>query len=78
MIPAQRNEKAQGFDGIPPDVIKEKEIIVPKNILGALNDLLKKQEFSSSWKVAKLILIPKGKLADSLSNYIPIYVKQAV
>ncbi|KAF2900297.1 hypothetical protein ILUMI_05883 [Ignelater luminosus] len=54
-----KNRKAAGPDGIPPEVIKEVAKTQPEWLLGVFNELLRKQTFPRSWKVARVVLILK-------------------
>ncbi|XP_023310320.1 uncharacterized protein LOC108917090 [Anoplophora glabripennis] len=68
-----KNGKAPGVDGIPPEAVKEAVKAVPDWMLFVFNELLRTQKFPVDWKVAKLILLPKGKSAmEGPSGYRPI------
>lgn len=56
-----KNKKAPGPDGIPAEVLKLVVEINPKLLLKAYNACLSEGVFFSSWKVARLVLIPKAK-----------------
>ncbi|KAL3277498.1 hypothetical protein HHI36_012844 [Cryptolaemus montrouzieri] len=51
---SMRNEKAQGPDGMAPESVKLSIETLPMETLQMFNELLKKQIFPSSWKVANL------------------------
>lgn len=51
--------KAPGPDGVPSEVVKAACRVGESEMRDAFNRLLYRGEFPSSWKVAKLVLIPK-------------------
>jgi hypothetical protein len=54
-----RGGKAPGPDGVPPEVIKLAVATTPEEILRTINDVFKDGHFPESWKVGRLVLIPK-------------------
>lgn len=55
--------RAPGPDMIPPEVVKQATKVIPEFLLKVYNRLLEKGEFPSRWKIARLVLIWKGKKA---------------
>jgi hypothetical protein len=59
-----RNKKAPGPDGIPAEVLKLIAVRVPSLLLNMYNACLQTGVFPTPWKVARLVLIGKGKGGD--------------
>lgn len=65
--------KAPGPDRVLPEAVKLATKIIPEEMLAIYNKLLKEGDFPKEWKRAKLVLIPKGKVADGgLPKFRPI------
>lgn len=60
-VQSLRRRKAPGPDGIPAEVLKLVAEINPRLLLDMFNACLAEGVFYSSWKVARLVLIPKAK-----------------
>lgn len=56
-----RKKKAPGLDGLRGEVVKPFFEAVPEYCLNMFNDLLVSGTFPKIWKVAKLVLLEKGK-----------------
>ena len=68
-----QNKKAPGPDGSPAEVLKITARVCPEMLLSMYNACLTEGVFSSRSKVAKLVLISKGKGDDnSPSLYRPL------
>jgi hypothetical protein len=67
-----RPKKAPGPDGIPPEVVKNLVDEVPEVILEVMNDCLRTRTFPRTWKVARLVLLPKGKPGTEKRKFRPI------
>jgi hypothetical protein len=67
-----RPKKAPGPDGIPPEVVKNLVEEVPEVFLEVMNDCLRIRTFPRTWKVARLILLPKGKPGTEKRKFRPI------
>lgn len=71
-IQALKSGKSPGIDGIPPDALKQLGSEAQGWTLKMLNQLLANQIFPAEWKIAKLILIPKGLPSAENPKYRPI------
>ncbi|XP_046629039.1 uncharacterized protein LOC124309424 [Neodiprion virginianus] len=58
---AMRRGEAPGPDGVPAEVLRPMAILRPEILLDLYNTCLTTGTFSDRWKVARLVLIPKGK-----------------
>lgn len=68
-----KNNKAPGPGNIPPEVIKGVCLHNPTYVLSMYNKLASEATFPSEWKIAKLVLLPKGnKPLDDPSAFRPI------
>lgn len=68
-----KNKKAPGPNNIPAEILKRLIDINPEFVLGIYNNLARRKEFPSEWKVAKLILLNKGSQpAQDPSAYRPL------
>lgn len=68
-----RNKKAPGPDGIPGEALRSACRVAPELLLRMYNTCLKAGVFCSRWKVARLVLISKGKGDISApSSYRPL------
>jgi hypothetical protein len=54
-----KRRKAPGPDQIPNEVVKAVVKEIPEEVLSIMNGCLKKNEFPTAWKIARLVLIPK-------------------
>ncbi|WP_316206602.1 reverse transcriptase domain-containing protein, partial [Escherichia coli] len=59
-----KNNKAPGPDGIPSEVLKCIAVKAPSLLLNMYNACLQTGVFSTPWKIARLVLINKGKGGD--------------
>lgn len=68
-----KNRKAAGPDGIPGEVVKAVATSCPQLLLNMYNICLNMGLFSARWKIARLVLVSKGK-GDLLSpsSYRPL------
>lgn len=72
-VSAMREKKAPGPDGIPNEILKIVHQTDPQILLGMYNACLLYGVFSTQWKVARLVLISKGKGNPALpSSYRPL------
>lgn len=72
-IQTLKTKRAPGPDGIPNEVLKEVFKQNPDLLLKMYNKSLEQGIFSDSWKVARLVLIPKGKGDPEVpSSYRPL------
>lgn len=77
-VAALRNGKAPGPDGIPAEALKCALNVSPELLLRMYNACLRAGTFSCRWKVARLVLIDKGKgEAMSPSSYRPLCMLDA-
>ncbi|KAK9744241.1 hypothetical protein QE152_g7903 [Popillia japonica] len=53
-IASMKPGKAPGLDKLPAEAIKEVASCAPELVLSIMNDLISKQKFPDSWKVAKV------------------------
>jgi len=60
-VESLRNKKAPGPDGIPAEILKLVVEVNPDFLLATYNACLAEGIFCTIWKVARLVLIPKGK-----------------
>ena len=68
-----RNQRAPGPDGIPSEILKLVTEINPSLLLDMFNACLADGVFHSSWKMARLVLIPKAKAATGTpSSFRPL------
>jgi hypothetical protein len=67
-----RPKKAPGPDGISPEVVKNLVEEVPEVFLEVMNDCLRIRTFPRTWKVARLILLSKGKPGTEKRKFRPI------
>jgi endonuclease/exonuclease/phosphatase family metal-dependent hydrolase len=67
-----KSGKAAGPDGIPPEAIKLAVATDPERMLEIMNGLLRRGEFPTEWKAARLVLIPKPKQESQEAAYRPI------
>ena len=67
-----KEKKAPGPDNLPPEVVKELVQRQPDAILKTYNGLLSKGIFPKEWKVARLVLIEKGKPGQNNKAYRPV------
>ena len=65
---------APGPDGIPAEVLKRAVKVIPGILLSMFNACLVAGVFPKQWKVARLVLLNKGKggIPDSPSSYRPL------
>lgn len=56
-----KTRKAPGPKKIPPEILKATATNSPEYVLNIYNKLARRGEFPSQWKIAKLVLLPKGK-----------------
>lgn len=72
-VRSMKDKKAPGPDGIPSEVLKMVYHHNPEMLLRVYNACLKVGVFPSRWKVARLVLVSKGKGdPDSPSAYRPL------
>lgn len=65
--------KSPGPDGIPAEALLEVHKLSPEIIRGIMNNLAREGKFPENWKVARLVLVWKGKIPfDSASSQRPI------
>ena len=75
-----KNSKAPGPDGVLYEHLKVVQKICPNFLAGLLNKYLYNRIYSVNWKVAKLAVIPKGKVASltKAGSYRPISLLSAM
>lgn len=72
-VTSLRSGKAPGPDGIPSEALKSATCVCPEILLRMYNACLKEGVFYSEWKIARLVLISKGKgNALAPSSYRPL------
>lgn len=72
-VASLKSGRAPGPDGVPAEVMKIVASAQPHLLLNMYNACLKAGTFASPWKVARLVLINKGKGSpDSPSSYRPL------
>lgn len=72
-IKSLKSRKAPGPDGIPSEVLKVVSQVNPELLLNMYNTCLSSGVFSERWKVARLVLVSKGKGDPELpSSYRPL------
>lgn len=72
-VRSMKNGKFPGPDGLTVEALKLACNIIPEKVQAKLKELLKKQDFLDTWKVARVVLLPKeGKDPSLSSSYRPI------